>query len=56
VGFGTRVIVELKAVSRFDPIHEAMVMSYLRTTGFRLGLMMNFHAPTLKEGLKRIVL
>jgi GxxExxY protein len=51
-----RIIVELKAVSRFDPIHEAMVMSYLRTTGLRLGLMMNFHAPTLKEGLKRIVL
>ncbi|MGE0444196.1 MAG: GxxExxY protein [Vicinamibacterales bacterium] len=51
-----RVIVELKAISRLDGIHEAIVMSYLRSTRLRLGLLMNFHAPTLKEGLKRIVL
>lgn len=51
-----RVLLELKAVSRLDSIHEAIVMSYLRTTGLRLGLLMNFHAPTLKRGLKRIVL
>ena len=51
-----RVIVELKAVTRVDPIHEAIVLSYLRSTGMRLGLLMNFHAPTLKQGLRRIVL
>ena len=52
---GGCVIVELKAVSRFDESHEARVISYLRSSGLRLGLLMNFNAPTLKAGLKRIV-
>lgn len=50
------VIVELKAISKFDPIHEAKVISYLKTTGIRVGLLLNFHAPTLRAGLKRLVL
>ncbi len=49
------LIVELKATVRVDPVHEAKVLSYLRTTGLRLGLMLNFNARTMKEGLKRIV-
>lgn len=49
------VIVELKALSRIEPIHEAKVMSYLRTMGLRLGLILNFHERTMKEGIKRVV-
>jgi len=49
------VIVELKATATLHLVHEAKVISYLRTTGLRLGLLLNFHGPTLKEGLKRIV-
>jgi GxxExxY protein len=51
-----RVIVELKTVEAFAPIHQAKVISYLKTTGLRLGLLINFHAIILKDGgLKRIV-
>ena len=52
---GQRVVVELKAASRVDPAHEAKVISYLRTTGLRLGLLLNFNCKTLKEGIKRMV-
>jgi hypothetical protein len=38
-----------------NAIHEAKLISYLKTTGLRLGLLLNFHEPTLKQGLKRIV-
>jgi GxxExxY protein len=50
-----RVIVELKAVAHIDPVHEAQVISYLRTTNLRLGLILNFNALTLKDGIRRIV-
>jgi GxxExxY protein len=53
---GERVIVELKAVTKVDPIHQAKVISYLRTTGLRLGLILNFNAVTLKDGIRRVVL
>ena len=49
------VLVELKAAISLHVIHEARVISYLKTTGLRLGLLLNFHEPTLKQGLKRIV-
>lgn len=49
------VLVELKAATRTDPMLEAKVISYLRTTGLRLELVLNFNCPTLKEGIKRIV-
>ena len=49
------VLVELKAVTRVDVAHEAKVISYLRSTGLRLGLLLNFNLPTIKAGLKRIV-
>src|SRR5262249_6397447 len=52
-----RVIVELKCVEKFAPIHEAILISYLKTTKFRLGLLFNFRTVTLKEGgIKRVVL
>jgi len=49
------VIVELKTVGQILPIHEAQLLSYLKSTGLRLGLLINFRAMTLKKGIKRIV-
>ncbi|RAM48129.1 MAG: GxxExxY protein [Hapalosiphonaceae cyanobacterium JJU2] len=53
---GDRLIVELKAVERLAPIHEAQVMSYLKMTKHPLGLLINFNVPLLKEGIKRIII
>jgi GxxExxY protein len=50
------VVVELKAIERFDQVHCAQVISYLRTMGLRAGLLINFRVPRLYLGLKRIVL
>jgi GxxExxY protein len=52
---GGVVLVEIKAVSRLKPIHVSQVVSYLRTTGLRVGLLMNFNGARLKDGLRRIV-
>lgn len=51
-----RVVVELKAVSRLEQVHERQVVSYLRTLGLRAGLLINFQVTLLHRGLKRIVL
>jgi GxxExxY protein len=51
-----QVIVELKAVERLLPIHEAQLITYLKLTGLRVGLLINFNVRLLKEGVKRIVL
>lgn len=53
---GERVIVEVKTVSELAPIHEAQVPSYLKATGLRLGLLINFNVRVLKDGIKRLVL
>lgn len=50
-----QVIVELKAVERLERIHGAQVLSYLRATGLRVGLLMNFNSEYLKASLRRIV-
>lgn len=50
------VVVELKAVSGVEEIHRAQLISYLRATGLRAGLLINFRVRVLKEGLHRIVL
>ena len=50
------VLVELKAVARIDLVQESKVVSYLRTTNLRLGLILNFNCRTMREGIKRIVL
>ena len=50
------LIVELKAVEELSPIHTAQVISYLKTTGHRLALLINFNEPTLKSGIRRIAL
>jgi GxxExxY protein len=51
-----KVILELKSVDRFHPVHTAQVLSYMRATKLRLGLLLNFNAPTLVQGVRRIVL
>ena len=51
-----QVVVEVKAVERFDPIFEAQVLTYLRATGKRVGLLVNFNSRLLKDGVKRFVL
>ena len=52
---GGRIIVELKAVETLAPIHEAQLISYLKATHLRLGLLINFRVPLLKDGVRRIV-
>ncbi len=49
------IVLELKAVKALAPIFDAIVMAYLRATQKRLGLLINFHVPLLKDGLNRIV-
>ena len=51
-----QVILELKSVERLNPVHHAQLLSYLRASGLRVGLLMNFNVPVLQDGLRRIVL
>ncbi len=44
------VLLELKAVNRLDPIHEAQLLTYLRASGLWLGLLLNFNSPTMANG------
>lgn len=50
------VVVEVKAIEALLPIHQAQLLSYLKLGGWKLGLLINFHAPLLREGIKRVVL
>ena len=50
------VIVELKAVEVLLPIHKAQVLTYLKLSGYRLGLLINFNAVLIKQGIQRIAL
>ncbi|HEX3882689.1 MAG TPA: GxxExxY protein [Stellaceae bacterium] len=50
------LIVEVKAIDRLLPIHDAQLLTYLRLSGLRAGLIMNFNSILLKDGLRRIVL
>ena len=54
--FDNRVIVELKAVERVLPVHEAQLLTYMKLTGIRVGLLINFNVPVLKDGIYRRVL
>jgi len=49
------IILEIKAVATIVPAHEAQILTYLRMSGIRLGFLMNFHTPKLKDGLKRFI-
>lgn len=50
------VIVELKAVEKLLPIHEAQILTYLKLSKCRLGLLINFNVPLIKNGIRRLVL
>ena len=50
------VILELKSVEQFQPIHEAQLLTYLKLTGLKVGLLINFNVPVLKRGIKRLIL
>lgn len=50
------VVVEIKAVDRLLPIHQAQLLTYLRLGGWKVGLLMNFNVAALKQGIKRVVL
>jgi GxxExxY protein len=51
-----RLLIELKAVEKLLPIHEAQVLTYLRLGGWQIGLLINFNVQLLKDGIKRLVL
>ena len=51
-----RVVLEIKSVDLLHLIHRAQVISYLRVTGARVGLLVNFNVPVLKQGIRRVVL
>ena len=50
------VVIELKAQEVYHPVWEAQLLSYLKLTNKRLGYILNFHVPLMKEGLKRMIL
>jgi len=52
---GGCLVVELKAVEALAPIHKAQVISYLKATGLRLALLINFNVSVLKDGIKRVI-
>ena len=51
-----KVIVELKAVEKMQLLFEAQLLTYLKLTGLRLGLLINFNVPVIKDGIRRVVL
>lgn len=51
-----QVILELKAVDEIAPIHQAQVMTYLKLSGLKLGLLLNFNVKDMKKGIKRIIM
>jgi len=52
---GKKVIIELKSVERIQPVHSKQLLTYLRLTGCKLGLLINFGEYLLKDGFKRVV-
>jgi GxxExxY protein len=50
-----RVIVEVKAVEKLLPVHEAQILTYLKLSGLKVGLLLNFNVPLMKDGIRRFV-
>ena len=51
-----KVIVEVKAMDQVNPVWQAQVLSHLKLTGLRLGYLINFNVPLIKDGIRRIIL
>jgi GxxExxY protein len=51
-----KILLELKSVDKLHPIHEAQVLTYLKLSGLKLGLLINFNVTLLKLGIRRIIL
>ncbi|MDI6783569.1 MAG: GxxExxY protein [bacterium] len=51
-----KIVVEIKCVESILPVHQAQVLTYLRLTGLKLGLILNFYSELMKKGIKRIIL
>jgi GxxExxY protein len=50
------VIIEVKSIERLEPVHMAQMMTYLRVTGLRVGLILNFNKAVMKDGIRRVTL
>jgi len=50
-----KVVLELKSIQGLEPIHEAQLLTYLKLSGLKLGLLLNFNVPLMKDGIKRMV-
>ena len=50
------IVVELKAIDQFEPIHKAQLISYLKLSGCKVGLLMNFNVTSLRKGIHRMLL
>ena len=50
-----KVVLELKSIETFAPVHEAVMLTYLRLSGIRVGLLVNFNVKVLKDGIRRFV-
>jgi GxxExxY protein len=53
---GQEVVVELKACGALEPVHEAQLLTYLRLTGIKIGLLISFNVPVLRDGIRRLVI
>jgi GxxExxY protein len=51
----SQLILEIKAVEQLLQVHEAQVITYLKLTGLPTGLLVNFHVPVLKSGIRRLI-
>lgn len=52
---GNEIIIEIKSVDKIFPVHEAQIISYLKLSGLKLGFLINFNVPLLKNGFRRFV-
>ena len=50
-----RIVVELKSIELLAPIHETIILTYLRLSGHRIGLLINFNVAVLKDGVRRFI-
>jgi GxxExxY protein len=50
------IVIEVKTVERLMPVHDAQMLTYLRLSGLRTGLLINFNVPVLRDGIRRLVL